>query len=129
MRANQIYEKKVGRLVTIIHSFTKSRYGDSLNPWGDLIAMARAWCVLKPGKKALIGIPIGPHEDFIYFNSHKLYGPVMLSHFFANWKQIYSELDYEKFQYINDKYSNIDQYRNMAVPCVWKYQELFVIEK
>ena len=31
------------------------RYGDSLNPWGDLIAMARAWCVLKPGGKALIG--------------------------------------------------------------------------
>ena len=32
-----------------------SRYGDNLNPWGDLIAMARAWCVLKPGTKALIG--------------------------------------------------------------------------
>ena len=26
------------------------RYGDQLNPWGDLIAMARAWCLLKPGK-------------------------------------------------------------------------------
>ena len=26
------------------------RYGDSLNPWGDLIAMAQSWCLLKPGK-------------------------------------------------------------------------------
>ncbi len=25
------------------------RYGDALNPWGDIIAMARMWCVLKPG--------------------------------------------------------------------------------
>ncbi|CAC5385158.1 unnamed protein product [Mytilus coruscus] len=25
------------------------RYGDALNPWGDIIAIARAWCVTKPG--------------------------------------------------------------------------------
>ena len=25
------------------------RYGDPLNPWGDLITMAQAWCLLKPG--------------------------------------------------------------------------------
>ena len=31
------------------------RYGDALNPWGDLIAMARAWCVLKPGARAIVG--------------------------------------------------------------------------
>merc|ERR1711997_933070 len=60
------------------------RYGDNLNPWGDLIAMARAWCVLKPGTKALIGVPTHA-TDKIAFNSHKIYGPVMYSHLFANW--------------------------------------------
>jgi hypothetical protein len=25
------------------------RYGDALNPWGDIIAIARAWCVTKQG--------------------------------------------------------------------------------
>jgi hypothetical protein len=35
-------------------------YGDALNPWGDLIAMARAWCVLKPNARALVGVPSGP---------------------------------------------------------------------
>ena len=29
------------------------RYGDSLNPWGDLITMAKAWCLLKPKGRAL----------------------------------------------------------------------------
>jgi hypothetical protein len=24
------------------------RYGDALNPWGDILAVARAWCVTKP---------------------------------------------------------------------------------
>ena len=31
-----------------------------LNPWGDLIVMARAWCLVKPGGKALVGVPSGP---------------------------------------------------------------------
>ena len=35
-------------------------YGDSINPWGDLITMARAWCTLKPKAKALVGVPYGP---------------------------------------------------------------------
>lgn len=35
------------------------RYGDALNPWGDLIAMAKAWCITKTGGKALVGVPTG----------------------------------------------------------------------
>jgi hypothetical protein len=31
-----------------------------LNPWGDLITMARAWCLLKPGGRAIVGTPSGP---------------------------------------------------------------------
>ena len=71
------------------------RYGDNLNPWGDLIAMARAWCLLKPGSLALIGVPTGP-IDKIVFNSHRIYGPIMYSHLFANWKLIWTEIDYSK---------------------------------
>ena len=35
-------------------------YGESLNPWGDLITMARAWCTLKPRARALVAVPYGP---------------------------------------------------------------------
>lgn len=34
------------------------RYGDQLNPWGDIITMAKAWCILKPHGEALVGIPV-----------------------------------------------------------------------
>jgi hypothetical protein len=66
-----------------------------LNPWGDLISMARAWCITKSGSKALIGVPAGP--DRIDFNSHKIYGSKMFSHLFANWKQIYTDTDLNQF--------------------------------
>ena len=65
------------------------RYGDALNPYGDLITMAKAWCLTKPGGRALVGMPCG--MDLINFNANKLYGPIMLPHLFANWNQIYSE--------------------------------------
>ena len=77
------------------HFLHYSRYGDALNPWGDLIAMARAWCVIPPGSKALVGVPSGP--DRIHYNSARLYGPLLYSHLFANWKVLASDVDMEKF--------------------------------
>ncbi len=64
------------------------RYGDALNPWGDLIAMGRAWCALRPGGEALIGVPAG--ADRIHFNECRVYGKLMFSHLFANWEQVNS---------------------------------------
>ena len=68
------------------------RYGDQLNPWGDLITMARSWCLLKPGAKALVGMPMDG-RDTICFNGYRSYGPVMLAHLFSNWDQVYTTLD------------------------------------
>ena len=44
---------------------------------------------MKPGGMALVGLPTGP--DRIEFNAHRLYGPIQLPHFFANWEQVYTE--------------------------------------
>jgi hypothetical protein len=57
-----------------------------LNPWGDLIAMARSWCLVKPGGYGLVGVPTGP--DTIAFNSHKIYGRHGFAQIFANWEQV-----------------------------------------
>ncbi|TRY65482.1 hypothetical protein TCAL_16463, partial [Tigriopus californicus] len=71
------------------------RYGDALNPYGDLIAMARAWCLVKDLGFALVGVPTGP--DHIIFNVHQVYGPLMYSHLFANWQQVYTNTDMSLF--------------------------------
>lgn len=87
------------------------RYGDGLNPYGDLITMARVWCALKDGGMALIGVPTGP--DALYFNSFKLYGPLMYSHLFANFEQIFS-------------LANIS---NFGHRCPFCYQPLHILRK
>ena len=91
------------------------RYGDNLNPWGDLIAMARGWCLLKPGGRALIGVPT-LEQDKIWFNIGRMYGPIQYPHLFANWRQIHSNIDY--------KHGN-----EVSKTCLWCYQPLVVAEK
>jgi hypothetical protein len=83
-----------------------------LNPWGDLITMARAWCLVKPGGLALVGAPTG--LDQIKFNSHKLYGPGAYAQIFANWQQIDTNFDFAKFN---------------ATGCEFCYQPLYVIKR
>jgi hypothetical protein len=38
------------------------RYGDQLNPWGDLQAIARAWCICKEGGYLLLGVMEAPQD-------------------------------------------------------------------
>jgi hypothetical protein len=65
------------------------RYGDALNPWGDMQAIARAWCVTKPGGKMLLGVmECGKRErDSIEYNLHRCYRKVAYTHLTANWEQ------------------------------------------
>jgi len=46
------------------------RYGDALNPWGDILAVARAWCVTKSGGFLYVGVPTG--KDMIWSNWHRI---------------------------------------------------------
>lgn len=62
------------------------RYGDALLPWGDILAIARGWCVTKPGGDLVIAVPSG--SDELMFNAHRRYGPVRYPYLVANWKQV-----------------------------------------
>jgi hypothetical protein len=48
------------------------RYGDPFNPWGDLMSIARAWCITKPGGSLIIGIPFEPDqgETIVWVQKH-----------------------------------------------------------
>ena len=64
------------------------RYGDAINPYGDLIMLARLHCVTKKGGRLFLGVPMARDFDGIYFNAHRIYGPVMLPQLIANWQQV-----------------------------------------
>lgn len=68
------------------------RYGDSMNPWGDRQAAARAWCMTKRGGMFLLGVPGG--GDSIAYNAHRTYGIIQLPHLLANWKQVWRDNEY-----------------------------------
>ena len=64
------------------------RYGDPLNPWGDILAVAQAWCVSNKQAKLAIGVPtlVSNGSDVNAFNAHKIYGPLMYPFLTTNWK-------------------------------------------
>lgn len=59
------------------------RYGDRVDPDGDLKAMQRMKQVLRPGGFLLFAAPCG--EDLVKWNAHRKYGKVRLPHLFRGW--------------------------------------------
>jgi hypothetical protein len=62
------------------------RYGDVLNPIGDLQSMARMLSAVRPGGFMFLGVPCC--EDALYWNAHRVYGPVRYSEMFAGWRVV-----------------------------------------
>lgn len=60
------------------------RYGDTLNPNGDLESMKNFQTMLNPNGKLLLAIPVGP--DKLYWNAHRVYGPLRLKMLLKGWK-------------------------------------------
>lgn len=53
------------------------RYGDAMNPWGDILSVARAYCVTQEDGFLVLGLPTG--RDSVQFNPHRVYGKVRCS--------------------------------------------------
>ncbi|KAL3769833.1 hypothetical protein ACHAWO_011323 [Cyclotella atomus] len=65
------------------------RYGDALNPYGDLLNVARASCVTKSDGFLVLGLPTG--RDAVQFNGARVYGKIRWSLVTANFVQIDGE--------------------------------------
>jgi hypothetical protein len=67
------------------------RYGDGLNPYGDLEAVAETWCALRPGGYFFLGLPSAnpaASTDILYWNAHRHYGPLRLAQIFRGYEYI-----------------------------------------
>ncbi|CAG2219488.1 unnamed protein product [Mytilus edulis] len=91
------------------------RYGDGLNPWGDIIAIARGWCVTKKGGSLTIGVPYSYERDYIMFNAGRWYGKIRYPYLTTNWKQHYRGYGLQRvhvFTKINEDFTRqLDNYR------------------
>lgn len=52
------------------------RYGDPLNPTGDIETMEHIYRSLTPGGHCFVGFPVG--RDYLVWNAHRIYGPIRL---------------------------------------------------
>jgi Caenorhabditis protein of unknown function, DUF268 len=91
----QLYES--GRLepfdIVVSHSSLEhsglGRYGDALNPWGDMLTMARAWCVTTRANDKgylYLGVPTG--RDRVEYNAHRIYGAHRWPLVMVNWEPL-----------------------------------------
>lgn len=62
------------------------RYGDPLNPNGDLEAMAEMKNIVKPGGLLYLAVPIG--RDKVVWNAHRIYGRKRLPLLLKGWQII-----------------------------------------
>ena len=60
------------------------RYGDPLNPDGDLDAMARMKNVVKANGLLFLAVPVGC--DALVWNAHRVYGPIRLPRLLSGWE-------------------------------------------
>ncbi len=62
------------------------RYGDPVDPEGDLKAMKKMKKMLKPGGLLFLAVPVG--VDHLYWNAHRIYGSKRLPLLLKGWKQV-----------------------------------------
>jgi hypothetical protein len=62
------------------------RYGDPLNPSGDLESVQLAYCLMRPGALLYLGLPMTLRSDFIKFNGARVYGPLRRALLTANFE-------------------------------------------
>eukprot|EP00759_Apiculatamorpha_spiralis_P039023 PhF_6_TR37906/c1_g1_i6/m.56628 len=60
------------------------RYGDPLNPIGDLQAMREMWSMIVPGGHMILAVPVG--IDCVLFNAGRVYGRLRLPLLLRGWE-------------------------------------------
>jgi len=74
------------------------RYGDPLDPYGDLVAMVQAKRNVVYGGNLFLAVPVG--RDALVWNAHRVYGSLRLPLLLQNWEILasfgFSEGDYGK---------------------------------
>jgi hypothetical protein len=91
------------------------RYGDALNPWGDVLEIARANCVCKPEGSLVLAVMCGNvlcTQDSLEFNLHREYGYTRWPYLASNWHQIYREQNGKQRCHVFQKNTTVESLIN-----------------
>ena len=73
--------------LSVLEHIGLGRYGDKLNPKGDLLAISELKRVLAFGGSLLLVVPIG-YESKLQFNAHRIYSHIQIMEYFSELKLI-----------------------------------------
>ena len=77
-----------GISISSFEHYGLGRYGDPLDPNGDMKAMLEMKDIIKKGGLLFLAVPIG-HDNIVY-NVHRIYGRKRFFRLIENWKLIES---------------------------------------
>jgi len=89
------------------------RYGDPIDPEGDLKAMKEASSSLKKNGLLFLSVPIG--EDLLVWNAHRIYGPKRLPLLFKGWEKVF---------FYGEKQENTYEYNDISL-----HQPIYILKK
>jgi hypothetical protein len=52
------------------------RFGYALNPWGDIIVIAKAWCVTKVNGSLTLAVMFNENKEYIRYNADRFHGKI-----------------------------------------------------
>ena len=84
-----LYNKELFDVIMSISSIEHDglgRYGDPINPNGDIETMQKLRGKLKPNGLMFLGIPLG--ADMLVWNAHRIYGEIRLPMLIDGWELI-----------------------------------------
>jgi len=97
-RAGTLGEFDVAMSFSSLEHAGLGRYGDLLNPWADVVSVARMRCVLRKGGLLILGLPTLNTGDSLFYNQHRSYGlvrwPLVLQGF-----RVEQEVRYDKYRH------------------------------
>ncbi|WP_231427100.1 DUF268 domain-containing protein [Pedobacter sp. Leaf250] len=93
------------------------RYGDQIDPDGDIKAINEIKRVVKKGGSILFVVPVGNPK--IMFNAHRIYDPIMIIDFFSGYSLKEFSLITDDGQFINGAPLSLGKTQTYGCGCFW----------
>lgn len=93
------------------------RYGDPIDPKGDLKAIAELKRVCTKGGNLLFVTPVG--KPRLQFNAHRIYAPQMIVDYFEGFELVEFAFVNDNHQFIQSAQPNDANHQSYACGCFW----------